>query len=95
MPGMDSTAVREPLSPLAAEEAARDEYQRALIGLAFAAEQVLFDADAGELGVRNSIEMLRPRVEAWAQARRDYFSGPVRTLRRSLEVHPAHEVVEP
>ena len=95
MPGMDSTAVREPLSPLQVEEAAWDAYQRALIGLAFAAEQVLFDADAGQLTVRQSIDMLRPHVEAWERARRDYFSGAVRTLRRSPEVHPAHEDVEP
>lgn len=95
MPITDSTPTAPVLSPLAAEEAARDEYQRALIGLAYAAEQVLFDADAGQLNTRGSITMLRPHVEAWTRARNEYFSGPIRTLRRSPEVHPAHEEIEP
>ncbi|AXA97622.1 hypothetical protein [Microbacterium sp. PM5] len=76
-------------------ETAQDAYLGALISLAGAAEQLIFDADAGRLDARASVEMLRKHVEAWHDARGDYFSIPARELRRSPDVHPAHEEIEP
>lgn len=76
-------------------ETAQDAYNAALTALANAAADVVDDADAGRLVAHDSIEMLRGYVETWQAARREYFGTPIRELRRSLDVHPAHEEIEP
>lgn len=74
---------------------AQDAYQAALVAVANAAADVIDDADAGRLASHDSIEMLRRYVKEWQDARSEYFAEPMRELRRSPAVHPAHEEIEP
>ena len=74
----------------------REDYIDALRDVAYMAEQVVFDDDAGK-NPEGTISLLRQKVTAWRSARDAYHGVDLgsRFVFRSPDAHPTHEDLEP
>ena len=64
----------------------REDWISAMLDVAHAADQLILDADAGQMVARDSVEMLRRYVEKWHEVSGSYFGPAAKDLRRAPSV---------